>query len=29
MPGKKGIRLAKKGGGPSMPNAGFRRLQPG
>jgi len=28
MPGQKGIRLAKKGCGPSFPDAGFRRLQP-
>ena len=27
MPGQKGIRLAKKGGGPSWPNAGFCRFQ--
>jgi len=28
LPRQKDIRLAKKGGGPSFPNAGFRRLQP-
>ena len=28
MPGQKGIRLAKKGGGSSFPKAGFRRFQP-
>jgi hypothetical protein len=28
MTGQKGIRLAKKGGGPSFPDAGFRRFQP-
>ena len=28
MPGQKAIRLAKKGCGPSFPDAGFRRLQP-
>jgi len=29
MPGQKSIRLAKKGGDPSLLNAGFRRFQPG
>ena len=29
MPGQKSIRLAKKGGGPSFPGAGFRRFSPG
>jgi hypothetical protein len=29
MPGQKGIRLAKKGGIPSLPVAGIRRYQPG
>jgi hypothetical protein len=28
MPGQKGMRLAKKGGGSSLPDAGFRRFQP-
>jgi len=28
MPGQKSIRLAKKGGGSSFPNAGFRRFSP-
>jgi len=28
-PGKKSIRLAKKGGGSSLLNAGFRRFSPG
>ena len=28
MPGQKSIRLAKKGGGPSFPNAGFCALLP-
>jgi len=28
MPGQKIIRLAKKGGGPSFPKAGFRRFSP-
>jgi hypothetical protein len=28
MPGQKSIRLAKKGGGSSYPNAGFRRFSP-
>jgi len=29
MSGEKSIRLAKKGSEPSVPNAGFRRFQPG
>ncbi|MCX5912945.1 MAG: hypothetical protein NTV04_13560, partial [Deltaproteobacteria bacterium] len=29
MPGQKSIRLAKKGGDPSFPDAGFRRFSPG
>ena len=29
MPGQKSIRLAKKGGDPSFPGAGFRRFSPG
>ena len=29
MPGQKSIRLGKKGGGSSLPKAGFRRYQPG
>jgi hypothetical protein len=29
MPGQKIIRLAKKGGDPSFPDAGFRRFSPG
>jgi hypothetical protein len=28
MPGQKSIRLAKKGGGSSFPDAGFRRFSP-
>jgi len=28
MPGQKSIRLAKKGGGFSFPDAGFRRFSP-
>jgi len=28
LPGQKSIRLAKKGGGSSFPNAGFRRFSP-
>jgi hypothetical protein len=28
LPGQKGIRLAKKGGGSSLLDAGFRRFQP-
>jgi hypothetical protein len=28
MPGQESIRLAKKGGGPSFLNAGFRRFSP-
>jgi hypothetical protein len=28
LPGQKSIRLAKKGGGSSLPNAGCRRLSP-
>jgi len=28
MPGQKRIHLAKKGSGPSFPNADFRRCQP-
>jgi hypothetical protein len=28
LPGQKSIRLAKKGGGSSLPNAGFRRFSP-
>jgi len=28
MPGEKSIRLAKKGGGSSFPDAGFRRFSP-
>jgi hypothetical protein len=28
MPGQKSIRLAKKGGDPSLPKEGFRRFQP-
>jgi len=28
MPGQKSIRLAKKGGGPYLPNAGFCALLP-
>jgi len=28
MPGQKSIHLAKKGGGPSFLNAGFRRFSP-
>ena len=29
LPGQKSIRLAKKGGDPSFPDAGFRRFSPG
>ncbi len=29
MPGEKSIRLAKKGGDPSLPGTGFRRFSPG
>jgi len=29
MPGQKGIRLAKKDGGSSLPDACFRRFNPG
>ena len=29
MPGQKSIRLAKKGGDPSLPGTGFRRFSPG
>jgi hypothetical protein len=28
LPGQKSIRLAKKGGGSSFPDAGFRRFRP-